>query len=228
MRRDESYDAQFERVKRQLQDAILSENPNPERKGCPGDAVLKKLAEGPFDGSLDQDPRWQHLIHCSECYREFLGFRAQVRREAKARRVRNRAVLVVVLIVIVVCVSLGVHELRPGKDNPKLAFRPRVIYLEGVSRSAESTGDTKPLVFDREPDELTIRLPLTSPEGTYEIQIERNPDNPLLSATGQARIENGTTAFTVKMDFSKLEPGSYFMCVRRAPLRLVCHPIVVR
>ena len=229
MQRDESFDTQFERVKRQLQDAILSEYPNPDRMGCPGNAVLKELAIGPSEGNFEQDPRWQHLVHCSECYREFLAFRAGVRADRKARRARSQVMLGAALLVTVVGLSLGVRELRQANrpHNPELAFRARVVYLEGVSRSAEGSGDTKPLVFDREPEELTIRLPLTSPEGTYAIQIERSPDKPLISATGQAKMENDATAFTVKIDLSKLEPGGYVLCVRRVPLQPVCHPVVV-
>jgi hypothetical protein len=230
MPRDESFDAQFERVKRQLQDAILRDYPNPERKGCPGDTALKELATGPFDeASLESNPHWQHVTHCSECYREFLGFRAEVRREAQARAVR-RWLLAALLVLGFVGVFFGVREFQQTNrpQTAELTFRRRVVYLEGVTRSAEPKGEEQPLVFEREPEELTIRLPLASPEGTYEIQIEKTAGNPLLSASGQAKMENSITVFTIKLDFSKLDPGDYFMCVRRVPLRSVCHPMTIR
>src|ERR1039457_4358348 len=85
MPRPESPDAQFDRLKSQLQNSILSDYPNPERKGCPGDAVLKELAARPLDDSLEADPHWRHVTHCSECYREFLGCGAELQRKAKAR-----------------------------------------------------------------------------------------------------------------------------------------------
>src|ERR1700722_11248076 len=85
MARHESPDSQFDRIKRQLQDTILKDYPNPERKGCPGDPVLRELAARPPDDSLEQDPRWRHITHCSECYRELLGFRAELKKRAKAR-----------------------------------------------------------------------------------------------------------------------------------------------
>ena len=229
MPRDESFDTQFERVKRQLQDAILSEYPNPERKGCPGEAVLKELATRPFDENLESNPHWQHVTHCSECYREFLGFRAEAKREAKAGRIRNRLVVAASLVIGFVGVVFGLREFNQANRprNAELTFRRRVVYLEGVTRSAEGTGETKPLSFEREPEELTIRLPLASPEGTYEIQVEKMAGNPLLTANGQAKMGNGITAFTVRLDFSKLEPGDYFMCVRRVPLRSVCHQVAI-
>ncbi len=229
MPRDESFDAEFERVKRQLQDAILRDYPNPERKGCPGDAALKELAAGPFDeAALESNPHWQHVTHCSECYCEFLEFRADVKREAQARRIRSW-LLAALLVLCVVGAFFGVREFQ-RTNRPRIAeltFRRRVVYLEGVTRSAEPKGEEQALIFEREPEELTIRLPLASPEGTYEIQIEKTAGNSLLAASGAAEMENGITAFTIKLDFSKLEPGDYFMCVRRVPLRPVCHPMTI-
>lgn len=89
------------------------------------------------------------------------------------------------------------------------------------------TGETKPLVLAREPEELTIRLPFGSMEGAYEVQIQRSAGNPLLSASGNAKLKNGTTALTAKMDLSKLEPGNYFICVRRVPWDWTCYPVVI-
>ena len=85
---EESPEAKFDRLKKQLQDSILRDYPNPERKGCPGDAVLKELAERPLDQAVEGDPRWHHVTHCSECYREFLTFNNAFRREAKVKRAR--------------------------------------------------------------------------------------------------------------------------------------------
>src|SRR5580704_8427670 len=85
MSRHESPDLQFDKLKRQLQDSILKDYPNPERKGCPGDPVLKELAARPLDDSLEQDSHWHHITHCSECYREFLRFRAERQRGARPR-----------------------------------------------------------------------------------------------------------------------------------------------
>ncbi len=70
---EESPEAKFDRLKKQLQDSILRDYPNPERKGCPGDDVLKELAERPLDQAVEDDPHWHHVTHCSECYREFLA-----------------------------------------------------------------------------------------------------------------------------------------------------------
>src|SRR5579884_2535181 len=90
---DDSADEVFERIQDIVQQAILREFPNPERKGCPGTEVLRELANRPRP---TRDAAWEHVTHCSPCYREFLDLRAQVkaRREAEHRRlVRRRAAL---------------------------------------------------------------------------------------------------------------------------------------
>src|SRR4051812_4759025 len=84
---DESPHARFDRLKKQLQDSILRDYPNPERRGCPGNASLQTLARRPLDDRIEGDPNWQHVTHCSECYREFLDFRAGIKRRQKSKQV---------------------------------------------------------------------------------------------------------------------------------------------
>ena len=97
-----------------------------------------------------------------------------------------------------------------------------------MTRSEEGKEDTKPIVLQREPEGLTIRLPFGSREGTYEVRIVKSADHPLVSATGDAKVENGTTALTAKMDFSGLAAGNYFICLRRLPWDWTCYPVVIR
>ena len=232
MPRHESPDSQFDRLKKQLQDSILSDYPNPERKGCPGDAVLRVLAVGPLDDSREGDPHWHHVTHCSECYREFFGFRAELRRKAKARLAKIGVASVAAAALIAVGAFLAVREsTRPKRpQNAELVFRQRIVDLQGraMTRSEEGKEDTKPIVLQREPEVLTIRLPFGSREGAYEVRIVKSVDHPLLSATGDAKVENGTTTLTAKMNFSELAAGSYLICLRRQPWDWTCYPVVIR
>jgi len=231
MPRPESPNAQFDRLKSRLQESILSDYPNPERKGCPGEAVLKELAARPLDDSLDSNPHWHHVTHCSECYREFLWFRAQLQRKAKARLAKI-AVAAATAALIAAGTFLALRESTPPErpQNAGLVFRQRIVDLQGraMTRSEEGKEDTKPIVLQREPEALTIRLPFGSREGAYEVQIQKSAGHPLLSATGEAKVENGTTALTAKMDLSKFEIGNYFICLRRVPWDWTCYPLVVR
>src|SRR5450755_3199900 len=91
MRPEESPEAKYDRLKKKIQDSILTEYPNPERKGCPGSSVLEGVAFGFSDERVESDSNWQHITHCSECYREFLEFRRKLKRVAKRRRTILRA-----------------------------------------------------------------------------------------------------------------------------------------
>jgi hypothetical protein len=57
---------------------LLKEFPNPERSGCPGSDVLKRIASKTMP--LAEVERWlDHLGSCSPCYRDF----SELRKAAK-------------------------------------------------------------------------------------------------------------------------------------------------
>ncbi len=183
MPRPESPDAQFDRLKSQLQNSILSDYPNPERKG-PGDAILKELAARPLDGRLEGNPHWHDVTHCSECYREFLGFRAEFRRTAKAGVAKIGVAAATAAALIVAGTFLAVWESpRPKRpQNAELVYQQRIVDLQGraMTRSEDGKEDAKPIVLPREPEAQIIRLPFGSMEGAYGIRIAQGADHPLL------------------------------------------------
>src|SRR5436305_13765625 len=135
---EESTAEKFDRLKKQLQDSILRDYPNPERKGCPGDAVLRELAERPLDQAVEDDPHWHHITHCSECYREFLGFNNAFRQRAKVRRARVGWALAVAAVVLVVGVLIGLRQAsifpkRP--QNAELAWVDDTVVVPSETRS---------------------------------------------------------------------------------------------
>jgi hypothetical protein len=70
----------WDRIQSQIQVGITKGYPNPDRKGCPGHVEIGALAarSGKFDDSIEDDPQWQHVTHCSPCYSEYLEeFRKQ-------------------------------------------------------------------------------------------------------------------------------------------------------
>ena len=86
---DESPDCPFDQAKKILQEQILQNYPNPERRGCPGDAVLKRLASGGLPP--ENDPVWQHVTHCSPCYGEFLQVQKGIQSRKRERAAGNSA-----------------------------------------------------------------------------------------------------------------------------------------
>ena len=230
---EESPQAKFNRLKKQLQDSILRDYPNPERKGCPGDAVLRELAARPLDQTVEDDPHWQHVTHCSECYREFLAFNADSRHRARVRRVRmawgltGAAVAALALVLLFTTRRAAVSPQRP--QNAEMAYRAQTVDIPSMSRSAEGGSDRKPFVIERGAVELIVRLPVGSRAGTYEFQLRGGQDKqPVVTASSEAAIRNGTTAFTVKLDLSKLPAGNYEMYVRRVPWDWNYYPVEIR
>ena len=68
------------RIQRVLQEAVLSNYPNPERIGCPGRAALEQLARMPDRIEALETADWEHVTHCSPCYAEYLQIIEPIRR----------------------------------------------------------------------------------------------------------------------------------------------------
>lgn len=82
--RREPPDKKWARLQAQIQEGIAKAYPNPERKECPNQQVIVDLARrsAEFDDSLEDDPQWQHVTHCSPCYAQYLEeFQLQRRRK---------------------------------------------------------------------------------------------------------------------------------------------------
>jgi hypothetical protein len=75
----ESPDEKYFRLQSEIQRAILRNYPNPERRGCPGDAVVRYLAANPdsikIEDETDEHGAWYHITHCSPCYARFVELR---------------------------------------------------------------------------------------------------------------------------------------------------------
>lgn len=230
---EESPEAKYDRLKRKLQDSILSQYPNPERKGCPGSAALEGVASRFSDESVESDPNWEHITHCSECYSEFLDFRRKFKGEAKKRSYALRlgigAALVVAVLAGLFLASRNRGSLGPERpQNAEVAYNNKItIDIPTMQRSDEAQRASSPIVLDPKPDELTVNLPVGSKAGRYELQLLKD-NKPVISAHADAAIRNGTTAFTVRIDLSKIATGSYSMSVRQVPWDGNYFPVVVR
>jgi hypothetical protein len=229
---DESPKAKYERLQRRLQQEILTKYPNPERKGCPGDPALRSLVARPLTESVDSDPVWQHVTHCSECYREFLEFQSAVSRQRLIRREAIRwgiavAVLAMALVVVYMRRDFIFGSKRP--QNAELAYNPRTINIESMSRAAtRGTGEQQPYFLSRDREALTIQLPVGSRAGEYEFQLRTPSDQVILTKSATAKIDHGVTSFLVKIDLTSLQPGQYKMEARQVPFDWQYYPVVLR
>lgn len=229
---EESPQFKYERLQRRLQEEILNKYPNPERKGCPGQTVLKSLAARPLDEPIEIDPNWQHVTHCSECYREFLHFQTvkarqkKVRNEALRWSVAGTIILIALAMYLFTTNSVVPRTKRP--QNAELPYNPRIINIASMQRSAVKDEEKKPFFLDRDREALTIQLPVGSRAGTYEFQLRDKNDYAIINKSASATINQGVTAFLVKVDLSGLQPGEYRMEVRQVPWDWNYFPVVLR
>jgi hypothetical protein len=105
MRREEGVDGgpTSGEIKYALQQAILRHYPNPEREGCLDSATIQAVAQQRLP---HEDLRWEHISHCSPCYREFLDCRKQFReKQARADQLRRRMRFALLVTIVVIGLS---------------------------------------------------------------------------------------------------------------------------
>lgn len=200
----------FERIKDRLKDIILREYPNPERRGCPGSDALKRIAAG--DRPPTGDPAWEHTIRCAPCYTEFLEYRQQYKAELHKTRVRRRYALGSIAAVAAICLALFL-VLRPST----VTFRATYRDIASVRTLRGSEQPSQPdLTLPADNLDLTLRLPVGSSEGAYKVLLLSEPGSaPLVTGTGEAHINNGSTFLHLKIKLAKLKPGTYYLDFRR-------------
>jgi len=231
---DESADQIFEELQDIVQQAILREFPNPERKGCSGPEMLRELAERP---QPTRDAAWEHVTHCSPCYREFLDLRSRVKEERRLRRrraLRMRLAVVATAVVLIAAAITTYQVFHPGQGGTAPgagAYQSASLDLKdrSVARSAEGqTAKTQPLVLPAKRLDLTIFLPIGSEPGRYEVQFLKKIDEPLLNVAGLAQVEHGTTVLRAKLDLGRQASGSFLVGLRQPPSDWTYYPVTIQ
>ncbi len=171
------------------------------------------------------------MTHCSECYREFLDLRRKFKGEAKKRGYVTKWAIVAAA---VLAVAVGLFfasryrsTLSPERpQNAEVAYNKMTIDIPAMTRS-ETERAGSPIMFERKPEEVMVNLPVGSKAGPYEFRLLKE-SQPVLSTHANATIKNGTTSFSVKIDLSKVDSGTYSMSVRQAPWDWNYVPVFVR
>jgi hypothetical protein len=233
MPQEELPETKYERLQKRLQEEILNNYPNPERKGCPGKTVLEALAGLPFETPIEGDPNWKHVTHCSECYREFLALRGTADRRNSVRDGALKWGMAGMAVVLVLVMFFFGRNWIEGKSkrpqNAELAaYRPVIIDIDSMTRSATGGGEKKPFFLDREREDLKVRLPVGSKPGNYELRLRNKTGQTVLTRVEAAAINQGVTSFAVRADLSSLTPGQYEMDVRQVGWDWNYFPVVVR
>jgi hypothetical protein len=200
----------FEQISRAVQESILKNYPNPERRGCPGDEAVRSVAART---QLTADETWEHITHCSPCYAEFLAYKEQFRNVRRREvRLRRRTFIGIAAAAAVVGPVLWVS--RHNEPSGDVIMAEWDLERYAPSRGLDDDPDRPPFRAPLKRGRVRARLPRGTDEGTYEIEIRRTEEGSALKrATGMARIVDGHTLLPFEIDLSDLPSGSYFAAI---------------
>jgi hypothetical protein len=200
---------------------LLKEFPNPDRAGCPGSDVLKRIAS--HEMSLAEAENWlDHLTSCSPCYRDFTEL------QASHRRRRMQTVLAIAASILIV-VGVAGWALFFKQKGP-LIDQTAVLDLRNrsVPRGGEANPGDQPLEVRREVKRLNIYLPLGSAEGPYEIRIATTAGSAIFTTDGVASLKDGVTSIEAAVDLPSASSGRYVLEIRRSNSEWNSYPLLLR
>jgi hypothetical protein len=204
--------AYSDRDERRILDALgrglLKEFPNPDRTGCPGSAVLKRIAS--HEMPLAEAEKWlDHVTSCSPCYREFSELQAGYRHR------RMQTILAIAASILIV-VGVSGWALFFKKNGPPVV-QTAVLDLRNrsVPRGGEVNAGEQPLEISRRVRHLNVYLPLGSAEGPYEIRVATPTGSVVFTTSGVAALKDGVTSIQADVDLSSASSGQYVFQVRR-------------
>ena len=200
---------------------LLKEFPNPNRVGCPGAEILKKIAS--HEMPLSESEKWlDHLGSCSPCYSDFSAFRAAY------QRYRTRSVLAIAASILIVAILAG-WALFLRQKEPLVAETATLDLRDrSPARGTEVNPDEAPLQMNRAVTQMRIVLPFGSSEGLYDIRLIASSGESLLAGSGTAKLRGDTTLLEVAVNASSAKPGKYILQVRKPKLDWTSYPIIVR
>ncbi len=201
-----------ERDEKRILDALgrglLKEFPNPDRAGCPGSDVLRKIAS--HEMPLPEAEKWlDHLTSCSPCYSDFYRFQAAYQRR------RIQTVLAIAASILIGLSLAGWALFFKQKEPPVVQTAVLDLRNRSVPRGGELNLDEQALEISREVKHLNVYLPLGSAEGPYEMRIAPTGGSAVFATSGVASLKDGVTSIEAAVDFSSASSGRYVLQIRR-------------
>jgi len=202
-----------------IEEILLTAFPNPERVGCPPPETIQALGERKIGRD---DPAWDHVWHCSPCFKDFKTIRDKrlaviAGDEQRAKRNRRTSVLTAATLAaacLIVIVVFSTGRIRSLRGTTAVA-----VDLSNASTFRSPTEDDSKVLatLPTKLDELHITLPKFSPKGSYVLAILKSRSESAAIAMGSATT-TGTDAkatLIVTLDLSGAKPGRYFLATRR-------------
>ncbi len=211
-----------------LAKSALNDYPNRERLGCPGQEFLRTLAFHRKSIPLN-DSRLDHVVHCSPCFRELTEIKTAGKRRRNAAWAGFGAVAAIIAIGVALWAA-GVFARHPSPNGT--SSNPIIAQINLQNRSINRGGSApsqqnETILVPKGQLKLTILLPFGSEAGTYDIEILKEVDKPLITGSGQAEISDGVTKLVVSLNTSSLPAGKYLLGIRQRPLEWAFSPITI-
>lgn len=185
-------------------EALTTKFPNPDRAGCPGTPVLRKLAAGTL--SLHEaGPFMNHLASCSNCFQDFRRF--------KQHTVRHQVFRISYAAATLLLLTFGIWWFHRSQvtNYPQQA----VLDLRNLVpvRGIEPATLTPVAEISRSTKRLEIVLPIGA-EGHYTVQLSNANGAIAITSEAAAGIRDSSLWLPVEMDLSRLPPGIWRLSLR--------------
>jgi len=187
---------------------LLKEFPNPERTGCPGSDVLKRIAA--HEMPLAEAGNWlDHLTSCSPCYSDFSHYPGCPPAPTYADSPRSRREHFDCRL----SCRLGIIL----KQKESIVAQIAVLDLRNrsIPRGTEPNPAEPPLEVNRAATSWNIYLPLGSSEGPYEVRVVTTSGESLAGTTGTANLKDHITTLRVTVSLSSARAGRCILQVRK-------------
>ena len=223
----ETPEQKYNRIAAAVRQTILSEFPNPNRVGCPGDAKLREVAAR---RTILEDDDWQHITHCSPCYAEYLEVKEQNRRASRRARTLK---LIGGTTLLVALAGFGAYEyLEKPKASQSIVANTLEAATLNLRESSGTRGDQTPSqsdipVLPARRLNLRVILPFGSEPGIYQIEFRDKEDRVVDRAEAEAAISAGETSFTTAVDLRE-SAGAYTIGLRQQSFEWVRYRFQIR
>jgi hypothetical protein len=214
-----------ERDEKRILDALgrglLREFPNPDRTGCPGSAVLKRIAS--HEMPLAEAEKWlDHLTSCSPCYRDFTELQAGYRHR------RMQTILAIAASILIVVGVAGWALFFKQNGPPVVQTAVLDLRNRSIPRGNEPNPGEQPLEVSRGVKYFNVYLPLGSGEGPYEMRIATPEGSTVFATSGVASLKDGVTSIQTVVDLSSASSGRYVFEFRRPNSEWNSYALILR
>src|SRR5260370_14251188 len=212
--------------------------PKPGRQGCPADGALRSLAFNPRESDSTIADHLASCSPCFQrCGALLVELKSQGKKEKGFTLGRisvwtkTHPILAGTAAFCLLLIAIGVGLLLRGirqpnappmetnqKPNPTELRNPTMAYLPftlDLSTLSPARGSEPPAIeiqqrvlVPNSPLDLTLTLPLASPEGLYDLKLTAD-NQTFWSKSAQAHLQRGKTLLEVDADFTQIQTRNY-------------------